>query len=169
MERSKKIIFVSHALLNQNAMSVGKAKFPGVVKDIVELLAEAGVGIVQMPSPEFEFNGSPEWKFKPKESWDKTKGYRTHCRSLSLQVLKQIEKYMIRDYRIVGILGVEMDPTSAVYQVDTGTRAIPGKGIFIEELEEQMKKKNFQVPIIGVNLNNIYSSMEKLQSLLKYS
>jgi len=31
-----------------------------------------------------------------------------------------------------------------------------------------MHKKNYQVPIIGIDLNNVYSSVEKIHQLLKY-
>jgi predicted secreted protein len=110
-----------------------------------------------------------EWKHKTKEAWDKTKGYRQHCRDLSTKTLSSIEKYLKNNYNVVGILGVEFDPTSAVHQIENGTKNSPGKGIFMEELEEQMRKKSFQVPIIGVNLNNIFSSIEKIHSLVKYS
>ena len=76
---------------------------------------------------------------------------------------------MEKNYKILGILGVEQSSTCGVYQIQNGRRSVPGKGIFIEELEKEMEKKNFQVPIIGVNLNNIFSSLEKVQSLLKFS
>lgn len=164
MERSKKVVFVSHALLNQNAMPKGCERAPGVIKEIVELLAEAGVGIVQIPCPEMEFFGL-ERRPKTKDSVD-TKAYRTACKKLAVQVLQQIEMYLKKNYSVVGILGVEFSPTWAVHQIHNGTRSIPGKGVFIEELENEMRKKRFQVPIIGINLNNIFSSAEKLQALL---
>ncbi len=57
MQRSKNIVFVSHCLLNQNARAIGKERAPGVIKDIVEVLNESGVGIVQLSCPQLEFNG----------------------------------------------------------------------------------------------------------------
>jgi len=168
MERSKKIIFVSHCLLNQNARPLGGEKYPGVVKDLFELFSESGVGIVQIPCPQIEFNEGLNRKSKSKESYD-TNGFRLKCQKLSCSIIEKIEEYLRKNYAVLGILGIELSSVCGVHQIQNGRRNVPGKGIFIEELEREMQKKNFQVPIIGVNLNNIFSSMEKVQSLLKFS
>ncbi len=164
MERSRKVIFVSHLLLNQNAAPCGCEKAPGAVKELLELLGESGIGIIQLPDPELECFGLDR-KSKGKDTLD-TKSYRTTCRKLAADVLRQIESYMKANYQVVGMLGVEFNPTWAVHQLSNGTRNVPGKGILIEEIEAAMHGKRYQVPIIGVNLNNIFSSAEKLQALL---
>jgi len=168
MERSKKVIFVSHCLLNQNARPIGGEKYPGSVKDLLEIFAEAGIGIVQLPCPQLEFNGGLNRRLKSKNAYD-TKGYRNFCHKVSSQLIKQVESYMKEDYKIIGILGVEFSSTCGVHQVKDGRRNVPGKGILIEELEAEMEKKNFQVPIVGVNLNNIFNSIERVRSLLKFT
>jgi predicted secreted protein len=167
VERSKKIIFVAHCLLNQNVLPVGMERAAGAVKELVELLAEAGVGIIQLPAIELEFGGL-ESKPKPKEAMD-TKSVRGTCRTHAKAVFDQIKIYLAKNYQVLAILGVESSPIYAVHQLVNGNRNIPGKGIFIEELEDEMRKRNFQVPIIGVNLNNLFSTMEKIQNLLVYS
>ena len=168
MNRSKKVVFVSHCLLNQNTRAKNQERFPGMVKDIMELFLEAGVGIVQLPCPQIEHNGGTiERKFQPSKIL-KENGYRSECKKMSKTIIRQIEKYLKEDYDVVGIVGVEFSPTCAVHQVNNGKKNVPGRGILIEELESKMQRKNFQVPIIGVNLNNVYSSTEKIQSLLKF-
>lgn len=164
MERSKKVIFVSHYLLNQNATAAGRERAPGAIKELLELLAEAGIGIIQLPDPELEAFGLDR-KHKTKEALD-NKPYRTACKKQAIDILRQIEMYLKSNYQVVGVLGVEFSPTWAVHQLENGNRNIPGKGILIEELEEAMRGKRYQVPIIGVNLNNIFSSAEKLQALI---
>lgn len=166
MKRNKKILFVSHCLLNQNAMAVGKEKYPGSVKDLLELFSEAGIGIVQLECPQLEFNNGLNRKPSVKSS---ANGYRNECKKLSSKVMKKIELYLRNDYKVLGILGVEFSQTCGVHQIQNGSRSVPGKGIFMEELEVEMQKKNFQVPVIGVNLNNIFSSIEKIQTLLNFS
>jgi len=168
MERSKKVVFVSHCLLNQNVRPAGSEKYPGAVKDLLELFAEAGIGIVQLPCPHIEFNEGLNRKLKPKTSYE-TNGYLECCQRISSQLIEDIEKYLREDYSVVAIIGVELSSTCGVHQVENGRRNVPGKGILIEEIEKNMQKKNFQVPIIGINLNNIYSSIERVQSLLKFS
>jgi predicted secreted protein len=168
MERSKRIILISHCLLNQNARPIGGEKYAGVVKELLELFSESGVGIVQIPCPQLEFSEGLERKAQSKDSCDNS-AYRSKCQKLSGDVIEIISSYQKKNYEIVGILGVEQSSTCGVYQVQNGKRSVPGKGVFIEELEKCMEKKNFQIPIIGVNLNNIFSSLEKVQSLLKFS
>ncbi len=167
MERSKKVVFVSHCILNQNAKAIGRERFPGAVKDVVDLFSEAGIGIVQLPCPQLDFGGGLERKPHTKSSHD-TKSYRTYCRKLSKLILQQVEKYLRSGHTVLGVLGVEFSPSCAVYQIENGNRNAPGKGIFIEELEEEMHKKNFQVPVVGVNMNNLHFTIEKIQSLLRY-
>lgn len=50
--RSKRVLFVAHCLLNQNAISDGTADYPACHADIVRMLLDAQVGIVQMNCPE---------------------------------------------------------------------------------------------------------------------
>ncbi len=166
MERSKKVVFVSHCLLNQNVRAVDTERFAGSFKDMLDLFGESGVGIIQLPCPQIEFNGGLNRKTK---NSDETSNYKNNCRKLSLEVIKQIEGYVKNSYQVVGILGVELSNTCGVHQIQNGRKNVPGKGVLIEEIEKEMQKKNFQVPIIGVNLDNIFSSIEKIQSLLKFS
>lgn len=168
MKRGKKVVFVSHCLLNQNAMPIGKAGFAGSVKDLLELFAESGIGIVQIECPQIEFNCGLNRKPAAKGSLENN-GFRENCRKLSLKVMGNIENYLKKDYKVIGILGVEFSNTCGVHQVRNGSRRTPGKGVFIEELENEMQKKNFQIPVIGINLTNIYSSINKVQSLLNFT
>lgn len=168
MERSKKIVFVSHCLLNQNARAANTEKSPGAIKELTDLLTESGIGIIQIPCPQLDFNGGINRKLKNKSAYDNKK-YRKYCKSLSSDVLKTIQRYLQNNYKVLGIIGVEFSSTCGVHQIDAGKKNSPGKGILIEEIEESMHKKNFQVPIIGINLNNLYSSMEKIQTLVNYT
>jgi predicted secreted protein len=168
MKRSKKLVFVSHCLLNQNAMAVGKESYAGSVKDLLELFAEAGIGIVQLECPQIEFNSGLDRKPATKYSYENN-GFRENCKKMSSKLLEKIELYLKNDYKVIGILGVEFSHTCGVHQIQNGSRRTPGKGVFMEELEAEMQKKNFQIPVIGINLNNIYSSIDKIQSLLKFT
>ena len=168
MKRSKKVVFVSHCLLNQNTMPVGKESYPGSVKDLLELFAESGVGIVQLECPQMEYNSVLDRKPTTK-ALNENNGFRESCRKMSSDILEKVELYLKHNYKVVGILGVEFSRTCGVHQVRNGSRRTPGKGVFIEELETEMQKKNFQIPVIGVNLTNIYSSIDKIQTLLKFT
>ena len=50
--RGRRVLFVAHCILNQNAISDGTADFPAAHAEIVRAALDAGVGIVQMPCPD---------------------------------------------------------------------------------------------------------------------
>ncbi|HEX3072533.1 MAG TPA: hypothetical protein VHP30_02865, partial [Ignavibacteriales bacterium] len=56
-KRSKKIIFLSHCILNQNAKPDKWALYPGAITGVIELLMKEGIGIVQMSCPELLYLG----------------------------------------------------------------------------------------------------------------
>ena len=163
----KRVVFVSHCLLNQAIRSAENGRYPNVTKELLELFAEHEIGIVQLPCPRIESNEFSK-KLMTKENGDNKK-YRIYCQKLSENMLKQIEMYLKENYGVIGILGVEFSNSCAVHQIKNGGKNSPGKGVLLEELEKSMQRKNFQVPILGINLNNIYTSIEKLQSLITFT
>ena len=50
--RSRRIVLLSHCLLNQNTRYLGGAVCPGAVSEVIEPYLDAGVGLVQLPCPE---------------------------------------------------------------------------------------------------------------------
>jgi uncharacterized protein YbbK (DUF523 family) len=50
--RSRRVVFVSHCLLDQNVRYLGGAESPGVVPSAIEPYVREGVGLRQMPCPE---------------------------------------------------------------------------------------------------------------------
>ena len=51
MKRSKKIVVVSHCMLNVHSLEDDLAIYPGVEEDVINLLIRKGVGIYQIPCP----------------------------------------------------------------------------------------------------------------------
>ena len=51
-ERSRRVVLVSHCLLNENTRYAGGATRPGAVAEIVDELIAGGYGIHQLPCPE---------------------------------------------------------------------------------------------------------------------
>jgi hypothetical protein len=51
-ERSKRVIFVSHCLLNENTRYLGGAFRSGCVDELVDAFQQQGLGIYQMRCPE---------------------------------------------------------------------------------------------------------------------
>ncbi len=51
-ERGRRVVLVSHCLLNENTRYAGGATRPGAVVEIIDELIAAGYGIHQLPRPE---------------------------------------------------------------------------------------------------------------------
>jgi predicted secreted protein len=51
-ERSGRVVYVSHCLLNENTRYLGGAFRPGAVDEVVETYLRDGTGICQLPCPE---------------------------------------------------------------------------------------------------------------------
>ncbi|MFH0798177.1 MAG: hypothetical protein V1906_02075 [Candidatus Woesearchaeota archaeon] len=146
----RKVVFVPHCILNQSI----RENQSDSVKEIVKMFADSNVGIVQLPCPKAESNG---------------KSYRECCKRISSKTLGDVKEYLRKDCKVLGILGVEFSSTCGVYRIGSGKKTVPGKGVFIEELEKGMRKENFQVPIISVNTSNVFSALEKLSAMIKNS
>jgi predicted secreted protein len=153
-----KVVFVPHCILNP-AVRDGSTQ----VKEVIKLFAESGIGIVQLPCPEIEYNG------KLVKGIRCNKKYREYCKKISMKVLRDVKNYIKADYKVLGILGVEFSNTCGVHQVHKGRKNVPGKGVFMKELENGMQKENFQVPILATNFGNIFSTIEKMSLLIKNS
>jgi len=166
MERSRNVVFVSHCILNQNVLPKNLERFSGAFKEILSLLTEHGVGIIQLPCPEFEFLGLNR-DFRIKRNF--TNKYREKCSLFADSIIDQIRKYLQNNYRVLAIIGVDSSPSCAPMKINNGKRDVLGKGIFVEEIENKMQKEKFQIPIIGISFGSQIESINKIQKLLKYS
>ncbi|MPM40311.1 hypothetical protein SDC9_86951 [bioreactor metagenome] len=157
MDRGKKLILVSHCLLNQNSVVAPLARAKGVFP-IVNALIEEGVGILQLPCPEFKFLG-PERKPMNKEEYD-CKEYRDLCSNLFKPVLEDIKAYLKSGYKLLGIIGINESPTCSI----TGVRGILMEEI-LEVLEnENIKIKHFEIPTTYTEedeYSELYSLLKK--------
>jgi len=161
-QRSRKIVVVAHCILNQNAKVYGIAKFPGVITPVVELMVNNGLGIIQMPCPETTYCGIRRC-YAVKEQYDNPT-FREHCKRLANTILNQIEDYNKSGYKIIAVLGADGSPTCGVNKTLRWGGIIPyklpetpniqklvhEKGVYIELLSEEMKKRKLDIPFIGI-------------------
>ncbi|WP_251553572.1 CD3072 family TudS-related putative desulfidase [Neobacillus muris] len=121
MQRSKKILIVSHCILNQNTVIAEEARAEGAILSAVEWAMQQGYGFLQLSCPEFTFLGLN----RPSMTYEQynTLEYRQHCREILQPVLFQAVDYLKNGYEIAGILGIQSSPSCD-----------PVRGIFMEEL-----------------------------------
>jgi predicted secreted protein len=166
--RSKKIVFVSHCLLNANSKYEGTAKYEASVVPIADFFQENRIGIEQMPCPElglFEISRKPATK----EIFD-TPEYRKVCSSYANFMSRLMGKYRKAGYKILAVIGVGGSTSCGSEFIHVGKtekeiRRVPGTGIFMEEL----KKVITDVPFVDYDLREPKISMKNLEKAVKMS
>ena len=156
MLRYKKLVLLSHCILNQNSVVLPLARAKGGFP-IVKFFLDQGIGIIQLPCPEFKFLG-PERKPMNKEEYDSPK-YRILCREIFTPILEDIKKYLKQDYSLVGILGINESPTCSI----TGTRGIFMEEVFTMLSHESIILNYFDIPTNyaeDMNLTELYNNIK---------
>ena len=123
--RSKKVIFLAHCLLNQNAISDGTAVYPAAFRELVQLLLDREVGIVQMPCPELcclgldrgNVHGAErpvvEENTRIRRAMEKD-GPRQKREALADLVSEQVQEYRKHGFQVLGIVGAIAQRLEAV-------------------------------------------------------
>lgn len=184
-KRSGKIVVVSHCILNVHSLEDNLAIYPGLEEEVFNLLVSKGVGLFQLPCPEMDLFGIFR-KPLPKESYERPK-IRIHYKQLAKRIVKQLEWFKRKGYKIVAVLGAEGSPSCGVNFVGkwkcdkSGKRRFPndivfieGRGIFMEELKKVTDEKGIQTNWIGIPGKSIRSrkpevfkkTLEKIRNVL---
>jgi predicted secreted protein len=166
--RGKKIVFVSHCLLNMNSKYEGTAKYPDIAPFLFDLLKKNDIGIEQIPCPElgmFEVSRKPATK----EIYD-TPDYRKVCRSYADFVAKLAGKYKKAGYKVLAVIGVSGSTSCGsmithVGRDETEIKRRPGIGIFMEELQKVI----FDIPFVDFDFRNAQTSMKNIEKAIKMS
>ena len=159
--RSKRVIFLAHCLLNQNAISDGTAEAPAAHREILRTVLDARVGVVQMPCPELCClgldRGDPKGGERPVVV-ENTRIRRAmgqpeaaaRLRELTAQVIRQIREYRKHGFTVLGIVGVDRSPCCGVNTTSDLDRELPGRGVFIAALQTALEEAELTVPVIGI-------------------
>lgn len=139
MHRNKKIIILSHCILNQNSVVKPLARAKGAYSEVIKLLLDNNIGLVQLPCPELLFLGGSRPPMTKSEY--NTPEYRELCINLIENVMLQINEYLKNNYKILGIIGIEESPTCGL---------INNQGILMEELLSLLKYENIKLPLLQI-------------------
>lgn len=163
MKRSKKVVFVCHCLLNQNARAKTVAKCSGVCPGFIEYCIKNNYGIVPIDCPELEFEPLIRDPAN-KEHYD-TKEARNISRKIGEKVIRQVRVYLNNDYEVIGVIGVEGSPTCGVVRThitssNNQTIKVKESGIFFEEFIKLLEKENLKIDLFDWDIQS--------KSLLKF-
>jgi len=175
--RSKRIVFVAHCVLNQNAISDGTADFPGTDEAVVRRLLEAGVGIVQLPCPELNCLGLD--RGDPEGASRSVIVENTRIRSameaaapgrilgtLVEQVVFQAEQYHRHGFRVLGLIGIDRSPSCGVNTTSRLNQEEPGRGVFIELLRRALADRGLHIDMTGIKASRPDEALRRMESLL---
>lgn len=175
-KRGKKIVFVSSCLLNTNNKVQGLARYSGMCREVFDELNKYGIGINQLPCPETLYLGIQRW-WATKNLYNAI-AFRKHCRTLAKQAVDYMESYEQVGYETLAILSCDGSPTCGVTitsfseqwggcpaDLDYNDAIIEGKGVFMEELEAEIKERNLKMPpFYGLSLDDESADMETIIS-----
>ncbi len=138
MKRSKKIVVVSHCVLNQNSVISDWERAKGAFPFMSDILKE-GVGIIQLPCPELMFGGCN----RPPKTYEEynTDEYRNLCKQLASLHIPQIKEYLNNGYLCQGIIGIQNSPTCSISNQ---------RGVFMEEIFEELKRQDISLEAFEV-------------------
>ena len=173
--RSKKVIFLAHCLLNQNAISDGTAVTPAAFGGLIRLLLEAEVGMVQMPCPELCCLGldrgnvlgaqAPVVRENTRIRGEMNRpAHLERWTGLAEYVTDQIAEYRRHGFAVLGIVGANRSPTCGVDTTSRDDREQPGRGVFLEEIARRLGEAGLEIPLVGVKTPE--EAEEKVRALL---
>lgn len=154
--RSGRLIFLSHCILNQNACVRGLASQPAVIREMVDLVLDAQLGMYQMPCPEVTYLGSMRWGQVKKMYGNPM--FRRHCRHIAEQICDQIQTYRDNDHQVIGIVLRDGSPTCGlkcsaveaddeqvwggmVWHANPLQRFGATEGVYTEELRAEIQRR----------------------------
>ncbi len=164
-KRSRKIIYLAHCLLNQNAKVEGLAAYPGTFRPLARLLLKSNAGLVQLPCPEMACLG-PKRPLGPDtvEQYDTPKN-RAACRKLARAAALEMKAYQRAGCKVLAALGVEGSPSCSAKRVPrlvAGQRRLTrGGGLFIEALKKELNKAGLRIPVIGIPESDAAGELRK--------
>jgi predicted secreted protein len=146
--RSGKVIFVAHCVLNQNARMVDVADFPAMHDQLLDYIQKKQIGIIQMPCPETYCLGLG--RFDVRVGLEYPAGME-RLQLLIDDMINTIKEYLFQGMEVVAVIGKEGSPSCGVNQTwynESGHG--DGQGVFIRELNKNLKLNELDVPMIGV-------------------
>jgi predicted secreted protein len=178
--RSNRIAVVCHCILNVHSLEENLAEYKGLEEEVIEALIEKGLGIVQLKCPETWLHGVERLPM-PKDTYDKPH-IRESYSALALEEILQLKEFMKNGAEIKVIIGAEASPSCGATVVSQWKREsivetrkfpqdvdfIPGRGVYMEELEKLLELEGIKPAWIGVPGKSIKSEFpEMFQQTLK--
>ena len=177
--RSRKVILVSHCILNQNSISDGTADYPAQFDEIVKLLTDNNIGIMQLPCPELlclgldrgDKNGGSRELLQENSRirilLEKEYNLR-RLHEIVRPIVCQVKEYLKYEFTIIGLIGINRSPSCGVETTSAVNQEVGRKGVFINMLLEELKREGIIIKSIGVKTSKIDESVTNIKQFINY-
>ena len=145
--RSGRVIFLSHCMLNQNARIVHEGDFPAMFGPLIDYLKKKQVGLIQMPCIELYVLGLG--RFDVRVGMESPAGMKRLERLIDDQIFTMRE-YLFQGFEIVAILGKQGSPSCGVTRTWLDNLQQDGQGVWIRELKKRLAMEKLDIPVHGV-------------------
>lgn len=174
-KRSKRVVLVVHCILNHNARIDECAYYPGAMTDIVQVLMEAGVGIVQMPCAELQCLGlDRSGRIRAGQDIGIREALladaREACQALVRGVMRDVAEYRKHGFAILGVIGNDGSPACGVdftHYLDRGFQ--PGTGAFLLMLREELQRQGIDLPFVATQDHQWAERLPRIKALVSGS
>lgn len=152
--RKKRVIFLSHCILNENVRYPGGAFRGACISEIIDQCVKNDIGIVQMPCPEQKAWGGVIKRWLIRALGDRrllVKPFRLIFfplflfytkyvyRRLALDLANEIEDYVKSGFDVIGIVGIDGSPSCGVNQTLDIHEVLPFLARFTKDAFDQEK------------------------------
>ena len=173
--RSRRVIFLAHCLLNQNAISDGTAEAPAAHRKILRTILDAQAGVVQMPCPELcclgldqgDVHGADrpvvEENTRIRRAMEED-GPRQKREALADLVAEQVQEYHKHGFQVLGIVGANRSPNCGVETTSDFDREVEGRGAFMDAIAQRLEAAGISVPMLGLKGSD--GAAQKVAALL---
>ncbi len=174
---SKYIVAVAHCILNQATRwfwdGGSGAWTEGFVSDFLEKLKPMGVGLYQLPCPEFNLLGNPR-RPMTRDDYEALPGFVNHCRILAESVIRELKTFKELSIKprleILAIVGIEGSPSCGVeftsHRISDASVRVAGRGIFMELLEKLALSEGLNTAFYGLDGRRLTESISDISHAL---
>ena len=152
----------------QASFNLEKSMWTG---ELLNEIIKNSQGIIQMPCPESVFcnDGCGIGRKNHGVSYyEKLEGFTDYCYELASQTADMVDQFMQRAKAQCVIVGIEHSPTCAVNYIYMGKKGtVHRMGIYMNALDEELKKRNLLVEYIGVNRRFPRTALKRILELSK--
>lgn len=143
--RSKKLILLSHCILNVNSKALGIERHEALYENILKELIKKKVGLIQLSCPELFYGIDRE---PQNREFFENLEYRRYCKGLAGNVLKILKLYREKRHEVLGLVTVGGPPSCGFERTRKTLAGKTRMGVFVEELSRLCERDEVELEML---------------------